>query len=241
MQTSYLEEYQKITQTREKNLDSLIHSFISEFDLSNTQKNQIYYLLDQLKSYSLITYIHSAYVAFRTYDLAITYLNKDDTYYTLNKNEFRDICVASILHDVGKMSIPLSILEKPGPLTSQEFSIVQTHTLKAKEYLEGFPESVIDLVIHHHEKLDGSGYPNHLKGQQINLGTRILTIADITSALSQKRSYKNILRPCEVAEILLRYAIQGKVDSIVCIDMIKILLDYETIKYDNQEELEIFS
>jgi len=108
---------------------------------------------------------------------------------------------AGLLHDIGKAFIPLSILDKPDKLTDQEMDKVRKHPGLGHKLLVqqgGFPEELLDCVRHHHELLDGSGYPDGLKGSQITDLVRIVTIADIFAALIEERAYRKPL-PAAVA------------------------------------------
>jgi putative nucleotidyltransferase with HDIG domain len=103
---------------------------------------------------------------------------------------------AGLLHDIGKAFIPRSILDKPGKLTDQEMDEVRKHPVLGHKLLMqqgGFPEEILDCVRHHHELLDGSGYPDGLKGSQITDLVRIVTIADIFAALIEERAYRKPL------------------------------------------------
>jgi len=102
------------------------------------------------------------------------------------------IRVASLLHDIGKMSIPAEFLSKPTPLTEIEFSLIKNHPTVAHDILKtiDFPWPVADIVLQHHERLDGSGYPNGLKGEEILLEARIIAAADTVEAMSSHRPYR---------------------------------------------------
>jgi putative nucleotidyltransferase with HDIG domain len=105
----------------------------------------------------------------------------------------RQLSFAGLLHDIGKARIPVALLEKPGPLDRDEIRVMNQHPLFGFEALErvpGVPGEMIDMVVHHHEYLDGSGYPHGLKRNEISDPVRILTIADIFGALIERRSYK---------------------------------------------------
>lgn len=99
---------------------------------------------------------------------------------------------AAYLHDIGKIGIYDSVLNKPGKLTDEEFELVRQHPLKAKEILEplDFLEVAIELIMQHHERYDGKGYPNGLKGEEISLGARIMGVADAYDAMVSGRQYR---------------------------------------------------
>jgi putative nucleotidyltransferase with HDIG domain len=100
--------------------------------------------------------------------------------------------LAATLHDIGKAAISLDILDKPGALDAQERAIVERHPMigyESVKYLEGLPTDVRNAVRDHHEFLDGSGYPNALRGGAIGDVTRMVTIADVFAALIERRSY----------------------------------------------------
>jgi putative nucleotidyltransferase with HDIG domain len=100
--------------------------------------------------------------------------------------------VGALLHDVGKINVPAEILNKAGPLTSEEWALMRSHPEAGVELLRGidFPEDVVPIVLSHHEKWDGSGYPHGLAGEAIPIAARVLGLADVYDALTTKRSYK---------------------------------------------------
>jgi diguanylate cyclase (GGDEF)-like protein/putative nucleotidyltransferase with HDIG domain len=106
--------------------------------------------------------------------------------------QIASIRTAAMLHDVGKIGIPDSILNKPGPLTEGEYALVKRHTVMAAQILEhtSFLRSELPIIVHHHEWWDGSGYPEGLAGEAIPLGARILHVADAMDAMFSVRSYK---------------------------------------------------
>jgi putative nucleotidyltransferase with HDIG domain len=110
----------------------------------------------------------------------------------MSDEEIIQIRRGALLHDIGKMGIPDEILRKPGPLTEEEWHIMRTHPLKAYELLTPilFLRPALDIPHYHHEKFDGSGYPNGLKGEQIPLAARIFTLADVWDALTSDRPYR---------------------------------------------------
>lgn len=115
------------------------------------------------------------------------------------------LAVAGLLHDIGKSQISVEILEKPVPLDEHESAIMQRHVIFGHDMLcgtPGLPEDILDLVLHHHEYLDGSGYPHGLAGDQISDLTRMLTIADIYGALIEPRSYKPAMSEVAALHVL---------------------------------------
>ena len=116
----------------------------------------------------------------------------------LSREEVENIALASILHDVGKITIPDSVLTKPGRLTPQEYEVMKSHTTKGVAILEhisqlqdsGIYDYAKDIARHHHERWDGRGYPDGLIGEQISPWTQVVSLADVYDALSCKRVYK---------------------------------------------------
>ena len=133
------------------------------------------------------------------------------------------IKVAGYLHDLGKLAVPNSILEKPGKLTPEEYNIVKGHTYYTRTILaniNGF-EVINDWASLHHEKLDGTGYPFHYQAKDISIGSRILAVADIFTALSENRPYRQGLGKNEILQILNKYV---KSNSL-CASIVKITED----------------
>jgi putative two-component system response regulator len=111
----------------------------------------------------------------------------------LTSTDLRTLRCAGYLHDVGKVAVPDAILLKSGPLTEAEWRVMYRHTIHGEEIcrpLEGL-EPVLPVIRHHHERWDGSGYPDGLRGEEIPLLARILQVADIYDALTTPRSYKS--------------------------------------------------
>jgi putative nucleotidyltransferase with HDIG domain len=109
------------------------------------------------------------------------------------KNEQIDgVRMASMIHDIGKISIPSEILTKPTLLTALEFNLIKTHPISGYNILKDieFPWPIARIVLEHHERIDGSGYPNGLKEEQILLESKIIAIADVVEAISSHRPYR---------------------------------------------------
>lgn len=118
--------------------------------------------------------------------------------YRLPKEEIDKIVSASVLHDVGKIAIPDNILNKPGKLTSEEFEIMKKHAAKGCEILKKMPHILedgvynysIDIARHHHERWDGTGYPDKLAGDKITIWSQVVSVVDVYDALVSQRVYK---------------------------------------------------
>ncbi len=113
----------------------------------------------------------------------------------LSENQIEGIRVTSYIHDIGKIEVPAEILSKPTRLTDIEFSLIKAHAQTGYKILKGveFPWPVAQIVLQHQERLDGSGYPNGLKGKEIMLEARILAVADTVEAMSSHRPYRPAL------------------------------------------------
>jgi putative nucleotidyltransferase with HDIG domain len=113
----------------------------------------------------------------------------------LTEDETEALRAASVLHDIGKLAVPEHIISKPGKLTPEEFEKMKIHPIVGAEILEqvDFPYPVVPIVRAHHEKWDGSGYPNGLKGEEIPIGARILAAVDCLDALASDRQYRRAL------------------------------------------------
>ena len=125
------------------------------------------------------------------------------------------LCRAGIVHDIGKVAVPETILLKPGRLTPEEFLVVQHHPVLGERIcapLKSF-RLVLPIIRHHHEKLDGSGYPDGLKGEEISLTARVLQIVDVYDALTTDRPYKSAFASVKALEIMEDEVNKGWWDS----------------------------
>ena len=136
----------------------------------------------------------------------------DNPHYHLSATQIEQIAKAAPLHDIGKVAIPDGILLKPGRLSVEEFSIMKTHALRGWELLNRAAQRMgdvhcpylahaMDIARHHHEKWDGSGYPDGLAGSAIPLSARLMAVADVYDAVISRRPYKGPMDPDEA----LRY------------------------------------
>ncbi len=117
----------------------------------------------------------------------------------IEQEEIENIALASVMHDVGKIAIPDAILNKPGKLTSDEFEVMKSHSAQGAKLLKNIPQLhdngaykyACDIAKHHHERWDGRGYPDGLKGDEITIWSQIVSLADVYDALISKRVYKD--------------------------------------------------
>ena len=148
--------------------------------------------LARLKDKDDYTYMHSVAVCALMVALA--------RQLGLNDEQVRQAGLAGLLHDVGKMMIPLSILNKPGKLTDAEFEKMRSHPTEGHKMLlegSGIGEVALDVCLHHHEKVDGSGYPERLTDAQISLYAKMGAVCDVYDAITSNRPYKNGWEPAE--------------------------------------------
>lgn len=143
----------------------------------------------------------------------------------LNKDQVNGIRIASLIHDIGKIHVPSEILSKPGKLTEIEFAIVKSHSKAGYEILRTieFPWPVAKTVLQHHEKLDGSSYPNGLTGDDIIIEAKILCVADVIEAMSTHRPYRPALSiEKALEEIIKNKSIKYDASAVdACVKIIK--------------------
>ena len=150
----------------------------------------------------------------------------------LNPEELSELYCSAILHDIGKIATPQRILEFPGKLSPEDMDIMKHHVNHSKRILSGHaPEQIIENVYRHHEKLNGTGYPQHLTGDKLNLIQRILTVADITSALNDSRSYKAEFSTDKTKSIITKMTEAGELDPAISKFVLE---DFDTIVSEQQ-------
>jgi len=141
-------------------------------------------------------------------------------HFLLSQEDVERLRFGSLLHDLGKIKTPTHILEKAGKLTPEEMEIMKLHVVHTEEIIKDlFPKDIIEIAIRHHERLDGTGYPKQLTAEELTFLERIVMVADITSALLQKRSYRDEVPKKEVVEILEKQTQEGKLDKDI-VDML---------------------
>jgi HD-GYP domain-containing protein (c-di-GMP phosphodiesterase class II) len=157
--------------------------------------------LARIKNKDEYTYLHSLSVS----ALCISFGH----YMDMEPKEIKALGVGGLLHDIGKVSVPLTLLNKPGALTEAEFEIMKTHVAHGDRILRdthGIDEFSICVCQHHHERLDGTGYPHGLRGNEISKFGQIAAIVDIYDALSSERCYKYALAPTAALRKLFEWS-----------------------------------
>ena len=145
------------------------------------------------------------------------------------EEDLQELRIASWLHDIGKISIPEGILLKPGPLDSEERRIMQEHPVIGEKICAPLKSlrRILPVIRHHHEKMDGSGYPDGLRGEAIPLKARILQVADIYDALTTERPYRRALPPEEALRTLCNEAANGWLDASIVLKFARLCRESE--------------
>jgi putative two-component system response regulator len=132
----------------------------------------------------------------------------------LPDNEREIIRRGALLHDIGKIGIPDAILDKPGPLTPEEFTIIKTHPVEGARIVEPLQSvrHLVPIIRWHHERIDGHGYPDGLHGDDIPLGVRIVSVADVYDSLSSVRPYRDAIPKQRCLTIMKEDALNGGLD-----------------------------
>ena len=140
-----------------------------------------------------------------------------------SQNECLHMRIAGYLHDLGKLAIDNALLEKPGKLSAQEFDIIRGHTFFTYRLLSGIEgfETINKWASFHHEKLDGTGYPFHLRAESLPAGSRIMAVADIFTAITEPRPYREGMKPKAAANVLRTMAAEGA----ICDRFVSMMLD----------------
>jgi len=154
----------------------------------------------RLKNKDEYTYMHSVAVCALMVNLARTL--------ELNEVLVKELGLAGMLHDLGKMAVPDPVLNKPGKLTDEEYAVVREHPQRGYDLLiqsADAPAISAEVVLHHHEKFDGTGYPHGLKGEEISLHARMGAICDVYDAITSNRPYKDGWAPAESIARMLEW------------------------------------
>lgn len=149
----------------------------------------------------------------------------------MNEVDVRTLSFSAILHDIGKIGISERILDKPGKLTEDEYAIIKEHPATGARIISDIPsyESILPGILYHHEHWDGSGYPEGLRGEEIPLASRIITVADVFDAITADRPYRKGLRG-EEAQEFMRSQSGALFDSMILQLLLEILHEEEMMK-----------
>jgi len=180
--------------------------------LVNALKNNVEAKLsiENLKLYDDYTYNHSLGVSMLSIAIGLSL--------GLKTNDLYELGLCALLHDVGKVAVPIDIIAKPAKLTYDEFEIVKQHPAKGAEFFLKHnltSPKICAGILTHHEKYDGSGYPNGLRGEEIPLFGRIISIADVYDALTSVRPYRQPSSPSEAIEYIMGFS--GKAFDIMIV------------------------
>lgn len=197
IRTTYDQSMKEMTlQSRRKSYDNLEEAAKSVVMNILNMDNYLFQMID-IRDYDCYTYSHSLYVGILSVLLG--------RHIGLSISQLNDLALCGLLHDIGKTDIPISITNKPGPLTDEEYVIMKKHPELSYQILKeqaSLSYMVLQGVQTHHEKYDGSGYPFRLVGQKIPLYGRILAIADVFDALNSTRPYRKAWSPKQVFDFL---------------------------------------
>ncbi len=169
-----------------------VQGMVEEISQSVARHPNALISLARLKNADEYTYMHSVAVCALMIALA--------RQLGMSEDDVREAGTAGLLHDIGKMAIPDAVLNKPGKLSDAEFNVVKHHPVAGAEILRGGQQvsaAAIDVALHHHEKVDGSGYPHGLKGDEISLLARMGAVCDVYDAITSDRPYKKGWGPAE--------------------------------------------
>jgi HD-GYP domain-containing protein (c-di-GMP phosphodiesterase class II) len=201
---------QKINNKPFDNFDQEILTALSEQAVGAIRNAQLYReqentLLGTVKSITTLLKVKSAcpYPHSKSFLDIVLGIGKE---LKLSEEELRDLHFAAMLHDAGEIGIPEAILKKPRQLSGEEYQIVKEHPKKSVEILSPLErlQPAIAIIMHHHEKFDGTGYPSGIKGEKIPLGARIMAVADSFEAMISRRPYRKSTSVAEAIEEIKR-------------------------------------
>ena len=197
-------------------------SLVDELNQSIIRNPSALICLSRLKTADNYTYLHSVSVCVLMIALGRQLGMKDDM--------LKQAGIAGLLHDIGKVFIPDEVLNKPGKLTDEEFNIVKMHPVKGWEFLKDSGEVsdlILDVCRHHHERVDGMGYPDKLSGEALTLFARMGAVCDVYDAITSNRSYKKGWEPVESIRKMAEWN-NGHFDEVVFHAFVKTVGIYPT-------------
>lgn len=182
---------------------------VDDISQSISRNPEAFLSISRLKTKDNYTYLHSVAVC----GLMIALGKQMKLYPALT----RDLGMAGLLHDIGKMAIPDEVLNKPGKLTDEEFETIKSHPLRGWEILKqshGVGEMALDVCLHHHERVDGKGYPEKLSGEALSLYARMGAVCDVYDAITSTRCYKSSWDPADAIRKMAEWQ-EGHFDTSV--------------------------
>ncbi|MEP3420963.1 MAG: HD-GYP domain-containing protein [Erythrobacter sp.] len=186
-----------------------------------TLESRVFLTVARLKNKDDYTYLHSVAVCALMVSVG-RYLN-------LDKSFIRDLGMAGLLHDVGKMAVPDAILNKQGALSDDEFKVVRKHPEKGHQLLlesAGICDAALDVCRHHHERMDGTGYPDGLNDETLSFAARLGAICDIYDALTSNRAYKRAWTPHKAITEMSKW--NGHLDRRILASFVQAIAMYPT-------------
>lgn len=186
-----------IQKRRDEQIEELRQVSSAIVDEIISSKNTMINLVD-IKSADSYTYEHSVNVAVLSLILGVEL--------GLSQKQLNELCVGALLHDIGKAFIPKEILDKPDNLTPEEFEIIKQHPSRGYEYIKEdrhLASAIKVIVLQHHERVDGTGYPRNINGDQIHTLAKIVAVADVYDAIISDRPYKKAISPNEAIELIM--------------------------------------
>lgn len=181
---------------------------------------EVFDMIHNMRQYDDSTYAHSINVSLICRVMA--------KWLKFSKEDTDILTMCGLLHDIGKINIPDSIVKKPDKLTPREFDIMKTHTTRGYEALQGqnLDERVINCAVMHHERCDGSGYPNGLKANQIDVFAKIVAIADVYDAMTASRVYRGPQCPFKVIAMFEEEGLQKYDPQFILVFLERIVASY---------------
>jgi putative nucleotidyltransferase with HDIG domain len=198
--------------------------------------------VDPMTIFSCINFPRPMDAALGRHSLNVALLNgMQAEWLGLTQTEVETAVMAGMLHDIGKTKIPEKILNAPRKLTEEELEIMRMHPVYSDEMLKGkFKQEVQSAARHHHEKMDGTGYPDGISGNEISLYARITAISDIYDAMVSKRSYKESVLPFSVFDMFYQEKFDGLDRSLVVLflkNMRRAYIDKQVIMSDGRKAI----
>ncbi len=184
-------------------------TLVDEINQSILRNPEALLSLVRLKNANDYTYLHSVAVCG-----LMSALGKE---LDLDSDTIKEAGMAGLMHDLGKIFVPSKILNKAGRLTDEEFAIIKTHPFKGWEQLkkvEGVGEITLDVCLHHHERVDGNGYPDRLSGNALSLFARMGAVCDVYDAITSTRCYKASWEPAESLRKMAEWK-EGQFDEVI--------------------------